>query len=142
MDSPCIKQTVCKVLKIFQYGKYLVAYVLKVSYLVYIWETGSITTLFLMCKLDFKWLTSLWLVTDNNSRFLNQWKENDSRNHFMIDLHQSTGHGQDLTTDRWIYSQTCDRPITPSGNIIIKTPNLCKLFLKINLWYTKLKIII
>ena len=30
MDSPCIKQTVCKVLKIFQYGKYLVAYVLKV----------------------------------------------------------------------------------------------------------------
>ena len=30
MDSPCIKQTVCKVLKIFQYGKYLVAYVLMV----------------------------------------------------------------------------------------------------------------
>ena len=29
MDSPCIKQTVCEVLKIFQYGKYLVAYVLK-----------------------------------------------------------------------------------------------------------------
>ena len=28
MDSPRIKQTVCKVLKIFQYGKYLVAYVL------------------------------------------------------------------------------------------------------------------
>ena len=32
MDSPCIKQTVCKVLKIFQYGKYLVAYVLKVTF--------------------------------------------------------------------------------------------------------------
>ena len=30
MDSPCIKQTVCKVLKIFQYGKYLVAYVLNI----------------------------------------------------------------------------------------------------------------
>ena len=29
MDSPCRKQTVCKVLKIFQYGKHLVAYVLK-----------------------------------------------------------------------------------------------------------------
>ena len=29
MDSPCIKQIVCKVLKIFQYGKYLVAHVLK-----------------------------------------------------------------------------------------------------------------
>ena len=29
MDSPCIKQTVCKVLKIIQHGKYLVAYVLK-----------------------------------------------------------------------------------------------------------------
>ena len=28
MDSPCIKQTECKVLKIFQHGKYLVAYVL------------------------------------------------------------------------------------------------------------------
>ena len=27
MDSPCIKQTVCKVFKIFQCGKYLVAYV-------------------------------------------------------------------------------------------------------------------
>ena len=33
MDSPCIKQTVCKVLKIFQYGKYLVAYVLNAQYL-------------------------------------------------------------------------------------------------------------
>ena len=30
MDSPCIKQTVCKVLKVFQYGKYLVSYVLNV----------------------------------------------------------------------------------------------------------------
>ena len=29
MDSPYIKQTVCKVLNIFQHGKYLVAYVLK-----------------------------------------------------------------------------------------------------------------
>ena len=29
MDSLCNKQTVCKVLNIFQYGKYLVAYVLK-----------------------------------------------------------------------------------------------------------------
>ena len=32
MDSPCIKQTVCKVLKIFQCGKYLVAYVLKTEF--------------------------------------------------------------------------------------------------------------
>ena len=31
MDSPCIKQTVCKLLKIFQYGKYLVAYVLNLD---------------------------------------------------------------------------------------------------------------
>ena len=30
MDSPCIKQTLCKVFKIFQCGKYLVAYVLKI----------------------------------------------------------------------------------------------------------------
>ena len=28
MDSPCIKQTVCKVLNTFKHGKYLVAYVL------------------------------------------------------------------------------------------------------------------
>ena len=28
MDSTCIKQTVCKILNIFQHGKYLVAYVL------------------------------------------------------------------------------------------------------------------
>ena len=32
MDSTCIKQTVCKVLKIFQYGKYLVAYVLNLVF--------------------------------------------------------------------------------------------------------------
>ena len=31
MDSPCIKQTVCIVLKIFQHGKYFVAYVLNAS---------------------------------------------------------------------------------------------------------------
>ena len=31
MDNPYIKQTVCKVLNIFQYGKYLVAYVLKAT---------------------------------------------------------------------------------------------------------------
>ena len=31
MDSQCIKETVCNVLKIFQHGKYLVAYVLKRS---------------------------------------------------------------------------------------------------------------
>ena len=31
MDSPCIKQTVCKVLNIFQHGEYLVAYVLNIS---------------------------------------------------------------------------------------------------------------
>ena len=32
MDSPCIKQTVCKVFKIFQCGKYLVAYVLNTTF--------------------------------------------------------------------------------------------------------------
>ena len=31
MDRPCIKQTVCKVLNIFQHGKYLVAYVLRAA---------------------------------------------------------------------------------------------------------------
>ena len=31
MDIPCIKQTVCKVLNIFQHGKYIVAYVLKLA---------------------------------------------------------------------------------------------------------------
>ena len=31
MDSPCIKQTICKVLNRFQHGKYLVAYVLKIN---------------------------------------------------------------------------------------------------------------
>ena len=35
MDSPYIKQTVCKVLKIFQHGKYLVAYVLKTFYVIF-----------------------------------------------------------------------------------------------------------
>ena len=39
MDSPCIKQTVCKVLKIFQHGKYLVAYVLKLQLHNYIRHT-------------------------------------------------------------------------------------------------------
>ena len=32
MDNSCIKQTVCKVLNIFQHGNYLVAYVLKFGY--------------------------------------------------------------------------------------------------------------
>ena len=36
MDSPSIKQTVCKVLSRFQHGKYLVAYVLKTGVL---WKT-------------------------------------------------------------------------------------------------------
>ena len=35
MDSLCIKQTVCKVLNIFQYGKYLVAYVLNIGFYAY-----------------------------------------------------------------------------------------------------------
>ena len=34
MDSPCIKQSVCKVLNIFQCGKYLVAYVLKLPFVI------------------------------------------------------------------------------------------------------------
>ena len=32
MDSPCIKQAVCKVFRKFQHGKYLVAYVLNNVY--------------------------------------------------------------------------------------------------------------
>ena len=56
MDSPCIKQTVCKVLKIFQHGKYLVAYVLKtqngiVTILGQVWsgdQAPSYKTLFML----------------------------------------------------------------------------------------------
>ena len=52
MDSPCIKQTVCKVLKIFQYGKYLVAYVLKSE-----WSWGHRLkfhkNVFFILKIDF-----------------------------------------------------------------------------------------
>ena len=48
MDSPCIKQTVCKVLKIFQYGKYLVAYVLNSSVMLgnYLQQTISADDIF------------------------------------------------------------------------------------------------
>ena len=46
MDSPYLKQTVCKVLKIFQYGKYLVAYVLKGKSGVYKEKKASILALF------------------------------------------------------------------------------------------------
>ena len=46
MDSPCIKQTVCKVLKIFQYGKYLVAYVLKHFYNL---EVQYISLMYIKC---------------------------------------------------------------------------------------------
>ena len=42
MDSPCIKQNVCKVLKIFQYGKYLVAYVLNLNFLYKYWRSQKI----------------------------------------------------------------------------------------------------
>ena len=33
-------------------------------------------------------------------------KENDRRNHFMINLHESMGPGRDRTRDPWICSQT------------------------------------
>ena len=38
---------------------------------------------------------------------MNQWKEeNDRRNHFMINLHESMGPDRDRTRDPWICSQT------------------------------------
>ena len=47
MDSSCIKQAVCKVLNIFQHGKYLVAYVLKVKRL-------KFSDLFMLISDDFR----------------------------------------------------------------------------------------
>ena len=58
MYSPCIKQTVCKVLKIFQHGKYLVAYVLKIgkNKLRSCVDTGAEVSLLVQRKLQFKTL--------------------------------------------------------------------------------------
>ena len=49
----------------------------------------------------------LSLVTDNNPSWMNQRKgENDHRNHFMINLHESMVPDRDRTRDPWICSQT------------------------------------
>ena len=49
----------------------------------------------------------LLLVTDNNSSWMIQQNgENDRRNYFMINLHESMGRGQDRTHNQWIWSQT------------------------------------
>ena len=48
----------------------------------------------------------LSLVTDNSPSWMNQQEENDSRNYFMINLHESMEPGRDRTRDPWICSQT------------------------------------
>ena len=54
MDSPCIKQTVCKVLKIFQYGKYLVAYVLNYQNLLkLLWKSFLCRLFFQMIEINY-----------------------------------------------------------------------------------------
>ena len=40
---------------------------------------------------------TLLLVTDNNPSWISRWEENDCRNYFMINLHESMGPGRDLT---------------------------------------------
>ena len=42
----------------------------------------------------------------NWQAFLNQRKENDHRNYFIINLHESMGPGRDRTLDPWICSWT------------------------------------
>ena len=51
MDSSCIKQTVCKVLNIFQHGKYLVAYVLNAGQK---YEHSAILSTFIKLPFDVK----------------------------------------------------------------------------------------
>ena len=46
------------------------------------------------------------LVTDTNPSWMIQRKENDRRNNFIINLHESMGSGQDWTRNPWICSQT------------------------------------
>ena len=48
----------------------------------------------------------LSLVIDNNPSWMIQREENDRRNYFMINLHESMGLGRDRTRDPWICSQT------------------------------------
>ena len=48
----------------------------------------------------------LSLVTDNNPSWMNQRKENDRWNYFMINLHDSMGPGGDRSRDPWICSHT------------------------------------
>ena len=45
----------------------------------------------------------LLLVTDNNPSWM---EENDLRNYFMVNLHESMGPSLDQTSDPWICSQT------------------------------------
>ena len=48
IDSPCIKQTVCKILNLFQCGKYLVACVLNVA------PTVHVLALFIKVRPDYE----------------------------------------------------------------------------------------
>ena len=50
-----------------------------------------------------KWLTSTSCTTDNNQSLRD---ENDRRNYFMTNLHESMGPGRDRTRDPWICCQT------------------------------------
>ena len=48
------------------------------------------------------------LVTDNNPfEWISLREENDSKNYFMINLHESMGLGRDQSPDPWICSQIC-----------------------------------
>ena len=49
------------------------------------------------------------LLCAHTFAFLNQGKENVRSNYFMIDLHGSTGPGQDQTHNPWICNWKCHR---------------------------------
>ena len=75
MDSPCIKHTVCNVLKIFQHGKYLVAYVLKSIFrFSYLCDSTLMLNLSKYCKTEhikgikeyFKVQKIVYLVNDSH----------------------------------------------------------------------------
>ena len=47
------------------------------------------------------------LLTTTLLEWISGREENDRRNYFMINLHESMGPGRDRTRDPWICSQTC-----------------------------------
>ena len=73
--------------------------------------------------------TSCNTFADNNPSWISRREENDSRNYFMVKLHETIGPGRDRTPDPWICSKTCICSQTCYRLCYVAgvTPSMCRL---------------